>query len=89
MSDSTHIPLPKNTPAFFCANCGAVALDSANVCQPQGKGTKADWCGIKHPGSPSFCHNKVNNERYTCKNCGQVSVNPGLLCEPEKMPEPD
>ena len=84
-----HLPLPKNTPAFFCANCGAVALDSRNICRPQGRGTKADWCGSESAKTPSFCQNKVNTTRYTCKKCGQTAINPGLLCEPEKMPTQD
>lgn len=85
MSKETHIPLPKDTPAFFCANCGAVALDPNNICKVQGKGKKADWCGSKSGKVPSFCHNKVHNDRWQCRNCGQVAVNPGLLCEPEKI----
>jgi uncharacterized OB-fold protein len=36
-----------------------------------------------HP--PSFCHNKVHNDRWQCQKCGQVSVNPELLCEPKKL----
>jgi predicted RNA-binding Zn-ribbon protein involved in translation (DUF1610 family) len=80
-----HFPLPTNTSAFICANCGAVALYAGSVCRPQGKGLKSDWCGIKHVTPPQFCHNKVNNVRHKCNNCGQVSINPELLCEPEKM----
>ncbi|MBC8413847.1 MAG: hypothetical protein ISR96_06770 [Nitrospira sp.] len=88
MSKKKHIPLPKDTPAFICANCGAVALDSNNICRVQGKGRKYDWCGSKSLMPPSFCHNKKNNDRYQCKKCGQVAINPELLCEPEKMPMP-
>ena len=33
MSHKKHVPVPKDTRAFFCANCGAVALDAANVCK--------------------------------------------------------
>lgn len=83
-----HVPHPKNTPAFFCANCGAVALDANTICKVQGRGTKADWCGTDHAVPPQHCHNRVHNLRYRCKKCGQVSVNPGLLCEPEQMQEP-
>lgn len=87
MSDEkkAHVPLPKNTPAFICANCGAVALDAKAVCNPQGRGTKADWCGTSSHLTPSYCRNKVNNDRYQCQNCGQVAINPGLLCNPEKI----
>lgn len=91
MSDKhkKHVPLPKTTPAFFCANCGAVALDQKNICKVQGRGTKADWCGSKGlKVQPQFCHNKVNNIRFFCKNCGKVAVNPELLCEPEQMEQP-
>jgi len=84
-----HIPLPKNTPAFICANCGAVSLDAHGICKPQGRGTKADWCGTASLAPPSFCHNRVNNTRYACAKCKQVSVNPGLLCEPDQIPMPD
>lgn len=87
MSDenNVHIPLPKNTPAFICAGCGAVALDQDSVCRAQGRGTKADWCGSASGAAPSFCRNAVHTERYQCKNCGQIAVNPGLLCNPEKI----
>ncbi len=85
----THIPVPKNTPAFFCADCGAVALDPDNVCRSQGRGTKSDWCGTQSQSTPSYCRNKKNNTRYVCKNCGQVAVNPQLLCDPEQMPMPE
>ena len=84
-----HFPLPKDTAAFFCANCGAVSLYAGNVCKVQGKGKKSDWCGIKHVTPPQSCHNKVHNLRYRCNNCGQVSVNPELLCEPEKIENPE
>ena len=84
-----HVPLPKKTPAFICANCGAVSLDSHGICRPQGKGTKADWCGTKDAKPANLCFNRVNNIRYKCGNCGQVSVNKELLCEPEQMALPD
>lgn len=80
-----HIPVPKETPAFICANCGAVSLKADGVCKIMGRGKKADWCGIQQVKIPQFCHNKVHNLRFKCANCGQVSVNPELLCEPEKM----
>lgn len=87
MSDENkiHIPLPKSTPAFICAGCGAVALRSNGVCSPMGHGTKVDWCGSNPGAAPSFCRNAKHTERYQCKNCGQVAVNPGLLCAPEKI----
>ncbi len=87
MSKKEHVPLPKNTRAFFCADCGAVALDAKNICKVMGQGTKAEWCGIKGSKPPSFCHNKTHNERWQCDNCGQISVNPELLCKPKKLSE--
>jgi hypothetical protein len=88
MSDSgikNHVPLPKNTPAVICAGCGAVALDPNNICRPQGRGTKADWCGTRSAATPASCHKRVNTTRYACANCRQVAINPELLCAPEKM----
>jgi predicted RNA-binding Zn-ribbon protein involved in translation (DUF1610 family) len=87
MSDDKylHVPYPKSTPAFVCAGCGAVSLLSDGVCKPQGRGTKADWCGSDPGAPPSYCCNAKHTERYQCKNCGQVAVNPGLLCAPEKI----
>lgn len=85
MSEKKHIPLPKDTPAFICANCGAVALDGNNICKVMGRGKKADWCGSESGKAPSFCHNKVHTDRWQCQNCGKVSVNPELLCEPKKI----
>ena len=89
MSEKKHIPVPKETPAFICANCGAVALSSENVCKVMGMGKKADWCGIKGVKPPASCHNNAHNDRWQCKNCGQISVNPELLCEPEIMKLPE
>ena len=87
MSDdnNVHVPLPKTTPAFICAGCGAVGLDRESICTPQGRGTKADWCGSNSGAAPSYCRNAVHTERYQCANCGQVAINPGLLCAPEKI----
>ena len=82
-----HIPLPKETKAFICANCGAVSLSADGVCKVQGMGTKVDWCGTTTPKPPAHCHNKVHNLRFRCGKCGQTAVNPELLCEPEKMDE--
>lgn len=80
-----HVPLPKDTKAFYCANCGAVALDQNNLCKPMGMQTKVDWCGSKDLPPPQTCHNRVNNDRYSCKKCGKTAINAALLCEPEKM----
>ena len=80
-----HVPLPKDTKAFICANCGAVALDANSLCNVQGKGKKIDWCGSETVKLPVYCHNKVNNDRWQCRNCGQTSVNKDLLCDPEKL----
>lgn len=84
---SNHIPLPPSTPAFICGNCGAVSLSAGNICNPQGRGKKSDWCGTESLGKPHFCANNKHNLRFRCKNCGQVSVNPELLCNPEEMKE--
>ena len=85
MSEKKHIPVPRDTPAYICANCGAVALSADKVCKVMGQGRKADWCGTKGVKPPSFCHIKVNIDRWQCNNCGQISVNPELLCEPKKL----
>lgn len=42
-----HVPLPKDTPAYFCGNCGAVSLDPKNICNPQGKLRKMDHENFK------------------------------------------
>ena len=85
MTTKKHIPAHKSTPAFICANCGAVSLSHAGICKLQGKGTRADWCGSESGNAPKFCQNKVHTLRYKCKNCGQVAVNSELLCEPELL----
>jgi predicted RNA-binding Zn-ribbon protein involved in translation (DUF1610 family) len=80
-----HVHLPKDTPAFFCGNCGAVSLDANGICNPQGKVLRGDWCGSKSSRKAEFCHNAVHNERFNCHKCGKVAVNKALLCEPEEM----
>jgi len=82
MAEKKHIPVPKDTPAYICANCGAVALDPNNICKTQGMGRKMDWCGVKGSMSPKSCHTKKHTERWQCRNCGQTSVNKDLLCKP-------
>ncbi|MDY6832648.1 MAG: hypothetical protein SWC96_12580 [Thermodesulfobacteriota bacterium] len=91
MADSNktqHVPLPKETVAFYCGNCGAVALDANNICNPAGKIKKADWCGSRDLPPPQTCHNRVNNDRYSCEKCGKTAINAPLLCEPKKMDIP-
>jgi predicted RNA-binding Zn-ribbon protein involved in translation (DUF1610 family) len=83
-----HVPLPKETPAFFCGNCGVVSLDQNNICNPRGRLKKIDWCGSKDLPPAKFCKNRVNNDRYKCEKCGKAAINSTLLCEPEKMPMP-
>ncbi len=83
-----HLPLPKDTKAFICANCGAVSLDANKICKVMGRGQKHDWCGVKGTKPPAYCKNNKNTERWQCQNCGQISVNPALLCEPVKMDVP-
>jgi predicted RNA-binding Zn-ribbon protein involved in translation (DUF1610 family) len=85
MTEKKHVTVPKDTRAYFCANCGAVALNANNICKVEGMGRKSDWCGMKGSKPPKHCHNKVNNERWQCRNCGLTSVNSELLCEPEKL----
>jgi len=92
MQDSkitTHVPMPPETPAFFCGNCGAVALNAHNICNPQGKVRKKDWCGSEDKPPAKFCRNRVNNERYRCNKCGKTAINSALLCEPQKLPLPE
>lgn len=82
------IPLPKETKAFICANCGAVALSPGGVCKVQGQATRGHWCGSKSFVKPAFCVNGKHNHRFACAKCGKVALNPELLCEPEALPEP-
>jgi predicted RNA-binding Zn-ribbon protein involved in translation (DUF1610 family) len=82
--DNTYY-LPKNTKAFICANCGAVSLDSDKLCKIQGRGTKADWCGIPHLKTTFKCKNHTSHLRYKCANCNQVATDPQLLCNPVKI----
>lgn len=83
----TQVALPKETPAFFCANCGAVSLNADSICKVGGKWTKGDWCGIRDPKPPQHCHNRVHNLRWVCNKCGKVAVNSELLCKPEPLEE--
>lgn len=85
MKTHRHIPLPKETKAFVCANCGAVALTAEGVCVVQGQGTRADWCGSKSLAKPEHCKNKVHNHRFACGKCGKVALNPELLCDPQPL----
>jgi predicted RNA-binding Zn-ribbon protein involved in translation (DUF1610 family) len=83
MVDKKRIAIPKDAVAFFCANCGAVALNPRDIRKVVGKEKKADGCGSKGTHPPSYCQNKVHNDRWQCQKCGQVSVRPELLCKPK------
>ena len=85
MNEQNHIPLPKDTPAHNCAECGAVSLDPENICKVQGLGTKVDWCGGSGSMPPKHCKNRINIDRHQCRNCGQTAINAQLLCEPVKL----
>ena len=87
--DTEHVPLPAETHAFICANCGAVSLSPEGVCKVQGRMTRGDWCGTKSIEPAKVCQNKIHNLRFKCGNCGRVAVDAGLLCEPEEMSAPD
>ena len=88
MSDEfkNHYPLPKNTHAFICANCGAVAMDAESLCLVQGRTTKAGWCGSPSIDMPPMCKKDKNTRRFRCKDCGRIALNPELLCKPELVP---
>ncbi len=88
MSEPNNTPMPPETHAYICAECGVVSLDPENICKVQGAGTKADWCGVKGTMPPKYCHNRTHVERYQCRNCGQTAINSRLLCEPEKLDIP-
>jgi len=85
MTEKKHATVPKDTTAYFCSTCGAVSLDANNICKPESKGTKSDWCGIKGSKPPAYCHNRVNNDRWQCQKCGLTAVNPELLCKPDRL----
>ncbi len=85
MNEIKHIPLPQDTPAYNCAECGAVSLNPHNICKLQGVGTKEDWCGSKGSMPPKYCKNRVNVDRHQCRNCGQTAINAQLLCEPVRL----
>ncbi len=89
MNETKHIPVPKDTRAYICAQCGVVALDASNICEVQGTGTKADWCGGKGSMPPKYCRNRTNVDRHQCQNCGQTAINDKLLCNPVKLDIPN
>ena len=37
MTEKKHVPVPKDTRAYICANCGAVALNANNICKVEGR----------------------------------------------------
>ncbi len=82
------IPLPRDTRAFVCAQCGAVSQRPDGICQVQGRLIRGDWCGTNSIEPARGCENRIHNLRFKCEKCGRVAVESELLCEPEKMPEP-
>jgi len=82
-----YTPLPQETTAYVCTNCGAVSLRPDGICQVQGRLMRGEWCGTKSLEPARVCQNKIHNLRFKCGNCGRVSVDAGLLCEAEQMPD--
>ena len=80
--NENQLLLSPKTKAFICSRCGAVSLDREKLCEIQGMGSKADWCGIKHANTRMHCFSKQKHKRYRCKNCLQVALDPQLLCKP-------
>jgi predicted RNA-binding Zn-ribbon protein involved in translation (DUF1610 family) len=88
MTSKNHATVPKDTRAYICAECGVVALAAEHICNVQGTGTKADWCGVKGVMPPKHCQNRTNVDRHQCRNCGQTAISAELLCEPLKLEIP-
>lgn len=88
MDLSRCIPVSDDTPAFVCARCGAVSLDIDRLCQPLGKGCRADWCGSPSLRPPQACQQHPDALRYIyiCGKCRKIAVNPELLCDPQPWP---
>ena len=78
----------KETPAFFCGNCGVVALHAANICNPQDNVKKVDWCGSRDMFVAELYKNRLINDRYRCSTCGKAAINAATFCEPENMARP-
>lgn len=87
MPDPKTPTLPLTTPAFICAHCGVLSLSTEGVCEVQGRGTRADWCGSESARPPSFCRQHKHTVRYRCDKCGQIAIHPELLCEPRRLAE--
>jgi hypothetical protein len=88
MNVNHHIPLPPEIPAYNCAVCGAATLNPETICELQGLGTRADWCGSKGAMPPKYCRNRSRVDRHQCVHCGQTALNAQLLCEPVKFAIP-
>ncbi len=64
--------------AYLCQNCGAVADDSHDLCNPVDEEPKRKLCGTS---IADVCDEKLPAMKYTC-SCGSVSENPEHLCNP-------
>ena len=67
--------------ANICQNCGVIADNSINLCNPVDEEYKSKLCST--PVS-KICDEKVSAMRYSC-TCGSISANPQHLCKPTKI----
>jgi hypothetical protein len=68
--------------AYICENCGVVADDSNDLCNPIGEEYKHKLCSTPEA---KVCNENVSAMKYSC-TCGGISANPQHLCKPRNMP---
>lgn len=68
--------------AYICENCGVVAEDAENLCNPLNEEYKRKLCSA---ADDEVCAAKTSAMKYSCATCGSVSAHPQHLCKPGKI----
>ena len=68
--------------AYTCQNCGAVADNFNELCNPTGEQLDTRFCGSS---SVQICEGQLPSMQYACDACGSVSEDPEHLCNPSRI----
>lgn len=68
--------------SYKCQNCGVVAEEFLNLCNPSTEPESENLCAV----SPDrVCSDKKGKMKFSCDACGSISATADNLCMPLKI----